>query len=171
MDKHGIGGHGRRAPLMQSKGHRHVTALTLAKPGDIDTTLPLIAAFHAEMGIAQEDAARRAAVAPLLDGSPHAAIYIAGPARAPIGYVVVSFGWSLEFGGLDGFLDEIYIRPGVRGRGIGSDILASLPRALAGAGLRALHLEVARADARTRGFYERMHFNARDDYMLMSRKL
>ncbi len=99
-----------------------MTALTLAKPDDIDRIVPLIAAFHAEMNIDQSDAKRRAAVQPLLDGSPHGAIYIAGPVRAPIGYAAISFGWSLEFGGLDGILDEIYIRPGVRGRGIGSDL-------------------------------------------------
>jgi len=146
-----------------------VTALTLAKTSDIDSILPLIAAFHTEAGIAQDDAGRRAAVLPLLDGSPHGAIYIAGPVRAPIGYAAISFGWSLEYGGLDGILDEIYIRPGVRGRGIGSDILSALPKALAGAGLRALHLEVARGDDKTRAFYERMHFSARDGYILMSR--
>lgn len=148
-----------------------MTALTLAKSGDLDTILPLIAAFHDEAGIAQDDAGRRAAVTPLLDGSPHGAIYIAGPVRAPIGYAMISFGWSLEFGGLDGILDEIYIRPGVRGRGIGSEMLSALPRALAGAGLRMLHLEAARTDTRTREFYQRMHFTPRDDYILMSRKL
>lgn len=148
-----------------------MTALTLAKVPDIDRLLPLIAAFHSERGIALDDAARRGAVAPLLDGSPHGAIYIAGPVRAPIGYAAISFGWSLEFGGLDGILDEIYIRPGVRGRGIGQEILGALPRALAAAGLRTLHLEVARSDEAARRFYERMHFAPREDYMLMSRKL
>ncbi len=148
-----------------------MTAVTLAKPGDIDRILPLVAAFHTEMGIVQDDAARHAAVAPLLDGSPHGAIYIAGPVRAPIGYAAISFGWSLEFGGLDGILDEIYIRPGVRGRGIGSEMLAALPRALGAAGLRALHLEVARDDAKARGLYGRMHFAPRDGHILMSRKL
>ncbi len=146
-----------------------MTALTLAKPDDIDRIVPLIAAFHAEMNIDQSDAKRRAAVQPLLDGSPHGAIYIAGPVRAPIGYAAISFGWSLEFGGLDGILDEIYIRPGVRGRGIGSDLLSALPKALAGAGLCAMHLEVARGDEKSRAFYERMHFSAREGYILMSR--
>ncbi|WP_243405154.1 GNAT family N-acetyltransferase [Pelagivirga sediminicola] len=148
-----------------------MTALTLAKLDDIDRILPLVAAFHAERGIAQDDAARRAAIRPLLEGSPHGAIYIAGPVRAPIGYAAISFGWSLEFGGLDGILDEIYIRPGVRRRGIGSEILLALPRALGGAGLRALHLETSRDDAALRAFYERMHFEPREDYILMSRKL
>jgi len=146
-----------------------VTALTLAKPDHIDQILPLIAAFHSEVGIMQPDAKRRAAVQPLLDGSPHGAIYIAGPVRAPIGYAAISFGWSLEFGGLDGIIDEIYIHPGVRGRGIGSEMLSAVPKALADAGLCALHLEVARDDDKTRAFYERMHFSPRDGYLLMSR--
>ncbi|MCQ0093480.1 GNAT family N-acetyltransferase [Roseovarius sp. M141] len=148
-----------------------MTALTLAKPDDIDTILPLIAACHAEAGIAQDDAGRHAAVAPLLDGAPHGAIYIAGPARAPIGYAAISFGWSLAHGGLAGTVDEIYIRPNVRRRGIGSDILAALPRALGAAGLRVLHLEVAKSDTAARAFYERMHFTSDDTRMLMSRIL
>ncbi len=168
MDSAPLRRHGART-CPRTKGYPPVTALTLAKPDDIDHILPLIAAFHTEAGIAQDDAGRRASVQPLLDGSPHGAIYIAGPVRAPIGYAAISFGWSLEFGGLDGILDEIYIRPGVRKRGIGTEILSALPKALAGAGLRALHLEVARDDVAARTFYERRHFTARDGYMLMSR--
>lgn len=148
-----------------------MTALTLAKPDDIDRVVRLVADFHAEEDITQDDVTRRAAITPLLDGSPHGAIYLIGPGRAPIGYVIVSFGWSVEFGGLDGFLDEIYIRPAVRGRGIGTEVLISIPKALAGAGLRALHLEVDRENTSARKLYEKLHFEPRERYMLMSRKL
>ncbi|WP_299965622.1 GNAT family N-acetyltransferase [uncultured Roseobacter sp.] len=145
-------------------------ALTLATTDHMDRLDPLVAAFHTEHGIALSDEARRAGIAPLLEGSPHGAAYLIGPPRAPIGYVVITFGWSLEFGGLDGFVDEIYIRPGVRGRGIASETLQSLPRALAGAGLKALHLEVQRSDSPTQGLYTRAGFSPRDDYMLMTRR-
>ena len=148
-----------------------MTTLTLARPDDIDRLLPLVTAFHAEQGIAQDDTVRRAALMPLLEGSPHGAAYLMGPVRAPIGYVVISFGWSLEFAGMDGFLDEIYVRPGVRGRGIGTEVLMSLPKALSQSGLRAIHLEVRRDKPRTRAFYERLQFEAREDYMLMSCRL
>lgn len=148
-----------------------MTQLTLAKPADIDRLLRLVADFHLEEGIEQDEATRRAAIAPLLDGSPHGAIYLIGPTRAPIGYVAICFGWSIEFGGMDGFVDEIYIRPGVRGRGIGSEVLSSLPTALARAGLRALHLEVDRENAGNREFYQKLRFSPRERYMLMSRKL
>ncbi|WP_135505440.1 GNAT family N-acetyltransferase [Roseovarius aestuariivivens] len=148
-----------------------MTKLTLAGPDDLDRVLRLVSDFHAEQNIAQDDAARRAALTPLLDGSPHGCIYLAGPARAPIGYVVISFGWSIEYGGLDAILDEIYIRSGVRGRGIGSEILASLPKALGAAGVKALHLEVDREDDRARTFYGKQRFAARERYLLMSRTL
>ena len=78
---------------------------------------------------------------------------------------------AVEYGGLDAIIDEIYIRKGVRGRGIASEALTALPRALAKAGLRAIHLEVARDNAPALKLYERAGFRARDNYMFMSREL
>lgn len=148
-----------------------MTALNLAKPEDFDRLAALVRAFHQEAGITQDEAKRQAALMPLLEGSPHGAIYLIGPGRAPIGYIVISFGWSVEFAGLDGFVDELYIRPGVRGRGIGTDVMSALPKALAGAGLKALHLEVRRDNARARKLYEKLRFLPRDDYSLLTREM
>ena len=146
-------------------------ALTLATAEHFERLAPLVAAFHAEEGIQISDEARAAALRPLLDGIPHGAAYLVGPPRAPIGYVIVTFGWSVEFGGMDGFVDEIYVRPGVRGRGVASEVLLALPRALAGAGLKALHLEVAAENAVAQRLYARCGFAMRDGYHLMTRKL
>ncbi len=145
-------------------------ALTLATAEHADKLLPLVAAFHAEEGIDQSDAARVDAVMPLLEGIPHGAAYLIGPPRAPIGYIVVTFGWSVEFGGMDGFVDELYVRPGVRGRGIASEVLLTLPRALAGAGLKALHLEVSAGNATAQRLYGKAGFRMRDGYHLMTRR-
>lgn len=145
--------------------------LHLAGPSDADRLLPMVARFHDEMGIVTDEPGREAAIAPLLDGSPHGAVYLIGPARAPLGYLVVSFGWSIEFGGLDGILDELFVRPSVRGRGIAGDALSALARALGPAGLRALHLEVRRTDETTGRLYRRAGFVLRDDFALMSRHL
>ena len=144
-------------------------ALTLATAEHADKLLPLVAAFHAEAGLTSSEEIRRAAVLPLLDGIPHGAAYLIGPPRAPIGYVIVTFGWSVEFGGMDAFVDEIFIRPGVRGRGIASEVLISLPRALAGAGVKALHLEVSKSNANAERLYARAGFKLRDGYHLMTR--
>jgi ribosomal protein S18 acetylase RimI-like enzyme len=146
-------------------------ALHLAKSGDLDRLAALVTAFHAEEGLDLSDDARRAGLAPLLEGIPHGAAYLIGPARAPMGYVIVTFGWSIEMGGMDAFIDEIYLRPAVRGRGIAGEILISLPKALATAGIKALHLEVDRDNERAKRLYGRAGFKARDRYMLMSKRL
>lgn len=147
------------------------TALHLAKPDDLDKLTTLVTGFHNEQGIEQSDADRRASLMPLLDGIPHGITYLIGPARAPIGYVIVTFGWSVEFGGMDAFIDEIYLRRAVRGRGIASEVLISLPKALAGAGVKGLHLEVDRENESAQRLYARAGFVSRERYMLMSRKL
>lgn len=143
--------------------------LTLATRDHEKQLDALVAAYHREAAISLTDEARQNGVFPLLDGIPHGVIYLIGPARAPIGYIVISFGWSLEFGGMDGFIDEIYIRPGVRKRGIASEVLQSLPRALSGAGLKALHIEIDRTAQTGQTLYRKAGFTPRGEQMLMTR--
>jgi len=140
-----------------------VTALTLAREGDLDRLLPMLAARAAEAGRDADMAALRAALLPLLEGGPHGAVYLVGPARAPIGYVALSFGWSLAAGGLVARIDEMHIRRAVRGRGIGGEVLGSLPRALGAAGLRAIEIETGRGETRLRALLERRRFCPLED--------
>jgi len=144
-------------------------ALHLAKPDDLPRLQSLVAAFHAHEGIEQSDEAREAALLPLLEGSPHGAAYMIGPKNGPVGYIVVSFGYSVEMGGIDGFIDEFYIRENVRGRGMGGEVLRALMPALADYGVKALHLEVARDNAKAKRLYSRLGFKARENYHLMTR--
>ena len=146
-------------------------ALHLAKPTDLEKLLEMVAAFHSEEELQSTDDSRRAGIAPLLDGIPHGAAYIIGPARAPLGYIVVTFTWSVEYGGMEGSIDEIYIRPAVRKRGVASEVLNSLPRALAGAGIKVLHLEVDRRSDATQRLYTRAGFAPADRYLLMTKIL
>jgi ribosomal protein S18 acetylase RimI-like enzyme len=148
-----------------------MTAINLAKPDDFPRIDAMVARFHDEMGIASTDDSRNAALSPLLDGSPLGAIYILGPVKAPVGYVVITFGWSVEFGGMDGFIDEIWIRPSVRRRGLATEALLSLSHALSGAGLRALHLEVRKDDESTQRLYRKNNCAPREEYLLMSKSL
>lgn len=133
--------------------------LHLAVASDLDRVLPMVARCHVEVGIESSEEGRRAAVEPLLEGSPLGAIWLIGPKMSPVGYVCVGFGWSLELGGMDGFIDEIWVRDKVRGRGMGSEALAALKKALGEAGVMALHLEAAN-DAAAR-IYERAGFRQR----------
>lgn len=146
-------------------------ALHLAKPDDIDKLCALCADFHAETGVQQDPAQRRAALEPLLEGSPLGAAYLVGPARAPVGYVIVTFGWSVAFGGMTGAIDEIFVRPPVRRRGIATEVLAALARALSGAGLQVLELEARPEDEAALRLYQRARFAPREGVLPMIRAL
>ena len=146
-------------------------SLHLAKPEDAPKLLAMVAAFHAEMGFDTDAAHHEAAIAPLLEGSPYGAVWLIGPKLSPVGYVVICFGWSVEFGGMDAFVDEIYIRPAVRRRGMGAEALNAMAATLKSNGVRALHLEVDRENTTAQSFYHRARFRPRDHYMLMTRTL
>lgn len=133
-------------------------ALHLAAPGDLDRLLPLVAACEADLGVARDDAAREAALRPLLEGSPHGAAWLIGPRKSPVGYVTVSFGWSVAAGGLSATVGAVYIRGSVRGRGMGSEALAALLGELKGSGLKALHMDLPAGHARAEAIYRRLGF-------------
>ena len=144
-------------------------ALHLADADDLDRLLPMVEAYHTIEGIETDKAHLEAALGPILDGSPLGCVYLIGPRRAPVGYIAVTFGWSIEMGGMDGFIDEFFIRENVRGRGMGTEVLAKLIPELEAAGLRALHLEAAADRPRVGKLYARAGFRVRDGYHLMTR--
>jgi ribosomal protein S18 acetylase RimI-like enzyme len=147
------------------------TAIHLATLDDAPRLLPLIAASHSEYGLDLDDRAREAALLPLLQGSPLGAVWLLGLAKAPTGYVIITFGWSMELGGMDAFVDELYVRPKVRKRGIASEALTTISHSLGEVGVKALHLEVDKSDEATQRLYRRARFEARDRFSLMTRML
>ena len=142
--------------------------LHLATADDLERLWPMVAAFHNSENVTQTDEQRLGALSPILAGSPHGAIWLIGPRKAPVGYVMISFGWSIELGGLDGFVDEFYIREGVRGRGMGTEVLLALLRDLSASGLKALHLEVDQTNTSAQKLYTKLGFRMRERYNLMS---
>ncbi len=145
-------------------------SLHLGSAGDIDVLLPLVAAFHKHVGIERTNAERQAALTPLLRGTPHGVVYMIGPRKAPVGYIAVSFGYSIEFGGINGTIDEFFIRSNVRGRGMGSEVLTSLMPALSDNGVTALHLKIGQTN-RAEKIYARAGFRLRVGKQLMSKVL
>jgi ribosomal protein S18 acetylase RimI-like enzyme len=58
------------------------------------------------------------------------------------GYVVLTWGYDLEWGGRDAFLTELYLLPAARGRGLGRRALPLIEEQARRRGARALHLMV-----------------------------
>jgi GNAT superfamily N-acetyltransferase len=143
------------------------TAINLAGPADDDRLMSLMGRYHEECGLTYDDAHRAAVAAPLLEGSPLGAVWLIGPARAPLGYVMVSFGWSVPLGGMIGWVEEVFIRPSVRSRGIGTEVLHAVAVSLGQAGLRALQVRVD-DNARLAKFCGRVGFGDTVDTRIMT---
>ena len=145
--------------------------LTLASIGDLGKVAPLVAAFHAEKALTTTEPQRLAALTHILEGAYLGALYLIGPRVAPFGYVVVAHGFSIEFDRPDAFIEEIYFRPPVRGKGIGGESLLQMCEILEASGTKAMHLEVDQTNTVAQWRYSRDGFDLRSNYNLMSKEL
>jgi ribosomal protein S18 acetylase RimI-like enzyme len=146
-------------------------ALTLAKPEDLDRLDGLVGACHQEIGQEMDADQRRIGLQHALADSPHAAVYLIGPVRAPVGYVLLSFGWSLERVGHHCTVDQIYVRSGVRSRGIASEVLSKLTAMLKSTGIKTVYIQYSEDDAKSKRLFQRAHFKDGRQFTLMQRDL
>ena len=139
-----------------------------AVPDDLETTLALPALFHAEDGIAVAADTRREALAALLADPRLGGVWLSLIDDHTIGYVALCHGWSLELGGRDAFIDELFVLPEHRGRGLGGALLTAAIEAAEAADVRAFHLEIADGKPEAQGLYRKLGFQPRP-YRLMTR--
>ena len=95
----------------------------------------------------------------LIKSKSRGAVWVIESGGNAVGYAIVCCGFSIEYGGVTGFLDEFYIAPSHRSRGIGSATLKFLRRAAVEQGWVALLLEVVRGNRRASKLYVRAGFS------------
>jgi GNAT superfamily N-acetyltransferase len=142
--------------------------IRFASEDDIDLMLPLVRAYHEHEGLDISDSERESSVRGLISDHAFGGIWLIYVGGAPVGYIVLCKGYSIEFGGYDAFIDEFYIRPEFRGKGFGKSSLELIKAEATKIGIRALHLEVARTNEIARKLYAGAGFEAREKYVLMS---
>ena len=140
-----------------------------ATPADLATVLALMRLFYSEGG-SPYDAEAEAALRALLADPGLGRVLLMEEEGKAVGYLVVAFGYSLEFRGRDAFVDELYVVPSNRGRGLGREALRVAEERFREAGVRALHLEVHPDNAPARRLYASAGYADRK-YYLMSKKL
>jgi GNAT superfamily N-acetyltransferase len=80
--------------------------------------------------------------------------------------VVLTFGFSFEYGGRDAFIDELYLEAAHRGKGIGGltiDFVSEQAKVL---GVKALHLEVERHNDWGNRLYRKKGFGGNERHLL-----
>lgn len=134
----------------------------VAGAGDQATLMAMMQAFYVEDRIVHDPARIAGALQALWSEPAHGVVMLLsvdGDAAAQAaGYVVLSVCFSLEQGGRHGLLDELYLGPSMRGRGLGGQALSLARQWAMQRGLPALRLEVHRHNPRAKALYERAGF-------------
>jgi ribosomal protein S18 acetylase RimI-like enzyme len=146
------------------------SVLAPAGPADLDALLPMLERFNASQGYPFDTATARHALGELLARPELGRVYRILSGGETAGYAALTFGWSLEWGGRDAFVDELYLEPERRGRGLGRAALRALIEAARAAGVRALHLEVEAGNAAGQALYRSEGF-AGGERRMLSRRL
>jgi GNAT superfamily N-acetyltransferase len=137
---------------------------------EIGLLLPMMAAFAHGEGQPFERAHAERNLRYLLGHPIFGGVWFICQDDARIGYLVVTLGYSFEFGGHDSFVDEIYVLPEHCGKGVGTRSLAFAEVAAGSLGATTLHLEAARRAGGPAAFYARCGYVDRG-YQLMSKRL
>jgi len=142
------------------------TGLRPAGPGDAARVVELMAGFNAELELPFDRARGRRLVEDLLAAPALGRIWLIERAGRDVGYVALCFGFSFEWGGRDGIVDELFVEPAWRGRGVARAALSALLADAARLGLRAVHLEVERGSAAAERLYRSLGFEGKDRQLL-----
>jgi len=78
--------------------------------------------------------------------------------RKPVGYALLTYNFELEFGGAEGVLRDLFVEKKYRDQGIGTLALYEIEDYCRERGMRAFHLQVARANKAAEAFYRKAGF-------------
>ena len=84
----------------------------------------------------------------------------------PVGYIVLTLGFSFEFHGTDAFIDELYVVPEFRRRGFGMQAVRHLEAEAKNLGVNALHLEVDKGNDPAFELYRRTGFAYHNRFLM-----
>lgn len=132
-------------------------AFETVTPSSLAMLEPLVRAYYAEAG-ARFGPAQQRALATLSVSDAFGRVWLIRESRDAAGYIVATLGFAVQQGGRDAFIDEIYVTPSRRGRGLGRAALAHAETFLRDAGAGTVHLALKPELPRARALYRRHGF-------------
>ena len=139
--------------------------LTRAHADDLPILLELVEEFYVLDRHAFDRDRVAAALGPLLASQEFGVVYLV---ERDQGYIVLTWGYSLESCGREALVDEIYLRE--RGQGLGARVMRAVFDHMLRQGVVKMSLETERHNSQARQFYSRQGF-IEDDSIWMSREL
>ncbi len=136
---------------------------------DLDLILPLVQAYYEFDHLSFDERVARTALEHFMNDPTFGRVWLISVDRELVGYLILTLGYSIEYGGRDAFIDEVYIHAEYRGRGIDSRVLSFAEEECRALGVRALHLEVEQENTQTQRLYRKVGFLDHARYLMTKR--
>lgn len=130
-----------------------------------------MAEFYAESAYALDHGWATRSFSALFGDPARGAAWIALLHDQPAGYVVLCVRHSMESGGLDGHIDDLFVRPAARRHGVGRALLHTLVADARARHVLALHVEAAPDNAAAQALYASFGLKLPTDRQLLSGRL
>ena len=143
--------------------------LRKASPEDVQRLVSLMAEFYAEAAYPLNRRRAADAFTALLADDRLGCLWFIRADSQEVGHVVVTLCFSMEYGGLIAFVDDLYIQKAFRRAGLGTAALTEVRAYCAKRGIRALFVETGRNNAAAHALYRRVGFVDTDRLLLMLR--
>jgi GNAT superfamily N-acetyltransferase len=138
----------------------------LATTADAELLLGFMREYYAFDGHHYDREAARAALLGLLKNPVFGLVWVILDSDTPVGYIVMGFGYSLEYLGRDAFIDEFYLIESYRGRGWGRGALEFACGQARLHHVRAIHLEVVSRNSAALDFYRKFGFQDHGHHLM-----
>jgi len=138
-------------------------------PTDVPHLLDLQNEFYSAEGYRFDRGEKERAMRELIENSSYGRMVVIEQAGSTAGYLALTFGFSLEFGGRVAFVDELFVASQARGKGLGTAALQEAERICRQEGIKALHLEVEFENVAARQLYSRIGYREHSRFLMTRR--
>jgi GNAT superfamily N-acetyltransferase len=128
----------------------------------------LMADFYGEAGYTLDRERATAAFGAALDNERLGYVWIIQGEQHDVGHLVVTLKFAMEYGGLVGCLDDLYVQPEWRNKGLSTAALTEVRHFCEQAGIRALTVEVGHQNHPAQKVYRRLGFTEPPDRQLLA---
>ncbi|MBV8173686.1 MAG: GNAT family N-acetyltransferase [Verrucomicrobia bacterium] len=136
--------------------------IRLAKFSDFDRLLRLVAAYYKFDSIAFDERVTGRALRRLLSNKSFGRIWVIEWEGTLVGYMVLTFNYDLEYGGLEGLVTDLFVARRFRRKGLGALMMATARNFCRRRGISAIELQVTRHNRAAQVFYRALGFKALD---------
>jgi ribosomal protein S18 acetylase RimI-like enzyme len=129
-----------------------------ARASDHERLLGLIREYYRYDGIRFDARRVGPALRTLLRDESLGCVWIIRDGNAVVGYIILTFNYDLEFGGLQGIVTDLFLKEKYRGRGVGTMALDCVAQYGRARGISAIELQVEHENKAAQGFYRKLGF-------------